>query len=185
MSTSSITIGVVGHASVEKEMDIHCKHMLINHIFELQQKYSETIKILVAFSIDVSLNKSIIQVAQELGMVYSILLPVEKRVYMENIPLEMLDDFHKVCDNAASVQSVRLYPGISLKTYFHYGMDQRYQNFVCQKIICEESDEMIALWDGIVDYKIGSVSDAIRIRQKEFSKPVSIIFKLQNVPEPK
>lgn len=177
MSTSNIIIGIVGHQTVESEMNVSCKHKVSNHLYDLRKRYDETMILLVPFSADFVLNKWIVNVAQEMGIKYAILLPVDRQAYVENIPLQNRDEFTQLCDDAVYVHSVGLYPGISLKTYFLYDMDQRYQNFVCQKVIGEKADEMIALWDGVVDYKIGSVSDAIYIRQKHFSKSTTILAK--------
>ncbi len=177
MPTSNILIGIIGHQTLESEINVSCKHKVANHLYDLRKRYDETMMLLVPFSIDFNLNKWVIKVAQELGIMYAIILPVDRQAYTENIPLQNRDEFAQLCDDAAYVHSVRLYPGISLKTYFLYGMDQRYQNFVCQKVIGEKADEMIAVWDGVVDYKIGSVSDAIYIRQKHFSKSTTILAK--------
>lgn len=176
MSSFNIIIGIVGHQSIEQEMNLSSRDKVTNHLSGLRKKHSDSMMLLVPFSFDFESNMRIIKIAQELDIGYAIILPVDKEAYMGNIHIEMRDEFIHICESAEYVQNVRLYPGISLKTYFLYDMDKRYQNFVCQKAICEKSNEILALWDGVIDYKIGSVSDAIRIRKKEFSKPITTIF---------
>jgi len=156
-----IVFGVTGHRDLRDE-DIPKLEERVRTLFkEYQTKYPHT-ELIVISALAEGADMLVARVAKELGVTLHVLLPYQEEEY--------LDSFMDREANEAEFQRLKAYASkVEVNSCVHtYGAESCYQQL--GEKIADDSNILLALWDGVDNGKSGGTSAIVKYQREGFKE---------------
>jgi len=176
-----IKVGVTGHRDLQKSCINHYSKQLNKLLKELKQEYKD---ILVLSSLADGADRLVVFEAIKLNIPYKVILPMQKSLYMKDFSKESKDEFLKLIHLAQDVLILPLHQDTKthkqISEYNHY-RDLQYE--LSGKYISDNSDILIALWDGKYIGLIGGTSEIVKyhLKKKDFKMYVLYVSREKDI----
>ena len=148
-----IKIGVIGHRDLDKRFIKEYKKQVFKKLDELKQKYHEVI--LLSPLAD-GADRLVVYEARKLDIKYIAVLPMQKEIYKDDFDTTSKLEFEKLLKNAEHILTIS-----HTKPFIR---DRQYE--LVGQYISENSDILIALWDGKYNNLQGGTSEIIKYHLK-------------------
>lgn len=148
-----IKIGITGHRVLDKRFLKKYKKQVFKKLNELKQKYHEVI--LLSALAD-GADRLIVYEAIKLNIKFIAVLPMQKELYQEDFDSTSKLEFDTLLKNAKSILTIS-----HAKPFIR---DRQYE--LVGQYISENSDILIALWDGKYNNLQGGTSEIIKYHLK-------------------
>lgn len=168
-----VTVGITGHRDLLESKTTEYKRQIKQNLEFLQDSVKKPLMIVSPLADGA--DRLMVEVAVELNLLYSVLLPMQKRLYIKDFDDSSHREFQAMIDDAYEVDEVELYYGNTVESISEYGTDRDFQYWFLGKVMAEECDELIALWKEDEPIKIGGTSHVVHMRRDVFEKPLHII----------
>jgi len=152
--------GVTGHRDLRDE-DVYKLEESVRSLFvRYQHKYPHT-EIIVISALAEGADMLVARVAMELGLTLHVLLPYEEKEYLNSFDdPDNSEMFHKLKEYASRVEV-----NACVKTH---GYETCYQ--LLGERIADESNILLALWDGVNNGKAGGTSAIVKYQRTGFEE---------------
>lgn len=148
-----IKIGITGHRVLDKRFLKKYKKQVFKKLDELKQKHNEVI----LFSpLADGADRLIVYEAMKLDIKYIAVLPMQKELYQDDFDSTSELEFDKLLKNAEHILTIS-----HTKPFIR---DRQYE--LAGRYISENSDILIALWDGKYNNLQGGTSEIIKYHLK-------------------
>ena len=148
-----IKIGIAGHRNLNKRFIKKYKKQVFKKLDELKQKHNEVI----LFSpLADGADRLIVYEAMKLGIKYIAVLPMQKELYQEDFDSTSKLEFDKLLKNAEHILTIS-----HTKPFIR---DRQYE--LVGQYISENSDILIALWDGRYNNLQGGTGEIVKYHIK-------------------
>lgn len=148
-----IKIGITGHRDLDKRFIKEYKKQVFQKLNELKQKHSEVI--LLSPLAD-GADRLVIYEAMKLGIKYIAVLPMQKELYKDDFDDTSNLEFDKLLKNAVRILTIS-----HTKPFIR---DRQYE--LVGQYISENSDILIALWDGKYNNLQGGTGEIVKYHIK-------------------
>lgn len=156
------TVGITGHRDLlESETGIY-KEQIKTYLNQLQQKVDKAL-LLVSPLAD-GADRLFIEAGKELNIDYISVLPMPIHMYADDFSLTSLEEFNTLLIGAREYEVCDFANDNNEENCKNYGenRDNQYLEVGHQIASC---DDMVTLWDGIDNGKIGGTADIISYRK--------------------
>lgn len=172
-SKGYMTVGITGHRDLLVSKKTEYKQQIKQSLEFLQNSVKKPLMIISPLADGA--DRLMVEVASELNLLYSVLLPMQKRLYVKDFDDSSHREFQAMIEDAYAVDEVELYYGNTEESILEYGTDRDFQYWLLGKVLAEECDELIAVWKEDEPIKIGGTSHVVHMRRDVFEKPLQII----------
>ncbi len=175
---NKITISITGHRDLYKKDIKKYKLQIKEFIKEIQIQKREPLMILTPLADGA--DRLIVYVAMEMGLDYSVVLPMDRELYIKDFSQSSLMEFDYLISKSLAIEIMPLYWDNTLKSIQKYGIDRDYQYSEMGRVLAKTSDYMIALWDRIDNQKWGGTAHIVDMRLNQYKKSIFIIDVLRD-----
>jgi hypothetical protein len=163
------TVGITGHRDLIDDEIPTLKAEIKKTLLEL--KNSSDKELILVSPLAEGADQIFIEAGLELNLRYKVLLPMPKNLYLKDFDtFQKKSKFNSLLFGADDFEVVQLVENNSFENISEYGKNRDLQYLEVGKEIALKSDNLITLWDGIDNQKIGGTANIINIR-KELKLP--------------
>lgn len=156
-----IKIGITGHIGLDKRFIKKYKKQVFKKLYELKQKYHELI--LLSALAD-GADRLVVYEAMKLNIKFIAILPMQKEQYQEDFDGTSKLEFNTLLKNAEYILTIS-----HTKPYIR---DRQYE--LVGQYISENSDILIALWDGKYNNLQGGTGKIVKYHSNQNKKLIHI-----------
>lgn len=158
------TVGITGHRDIRVDKLEEYKEEIKAILQEIKTKTEK--KLLLVSPLADGADRLFIDAGKELGFEYIVVLPMPINIYAKDFSAQSLVDFNGYLVEALRYEVIELVEGNTLSSISSYGFKRDLQYQAVGRLITECSD-MIALWDGIENNKMGGTADIVSYRKAQ------------------
>lgn len=161
------TVAVTGHRDLLEDEIEQYKREIKNYLTGLKSVVNKPI--LLVSPIADGADRLFIEVGSELGFQYEVIIPMPVHLYTKDFSESSLVEFNSLLIHAKQYGSIDIVDGKTENDISEYGEARDQQYFAVGKFLAENCDELVALWDGEYNQKVGGTADVVTYR-KELGK---------------
>jgi len=167
------TIGGIGHRDPSSQYRENYKQEIAKYLEEIRSKTKQ--KPIVITPIADGADRLLVEVAIEMGIEYAVLLPMPVELYLMDFNEVSKEVFENLIADATAIATVDLCNDNTIESISDYGKPRDLQYREAGKVLAQQCDELIALWDGEVNNLLGGTADIIDLRQRIYGKKVRVV----------
>ena len=167
------TIAITGHRDLHPKHRAKYKSQIKAYIEEIGAKTTQALQIITPLA--EGADRLMAEAAIEMGIAYVVWLPMDRELYNRDFDDASLAEFDHLIVQSHSVETMPLYWDNTLESIAEYGVDRDYQYAQLGRKMAEDADEMIALWDGVENYRFGGTAHVVSMRRDDYRRSLCII----------
>ncbi len=167
------TIGGIGHRDPSSKHTESYKQEIAKHLSEIRSNTKA--KPAVITPIADGADRLLVEVAKEMGIEYAVLLPMSVELYLMDFDEVSKEVFENLLADATAIATVDLCNDNTLESIADYGKPRDLQYREAGRVLAQQCDELIALWDGEVNNLLGGTADIIDLRERVYGKGVRVV----------
>ena len=148
-----IKVGITGHRNLDKRFIKEYKEKVSKKLHELKQKYTE---IILFSALADGADRLVVYEAMKLDIKYIAILPMKKDLYIDDFDTTSKLEFEKLLDKADNIETSPLIQPFNRNIQYE----------LVGQYISENSDILIALWDGEYNNFKGGTSEIVKYHLK-------------------
>jgi len=162
-----LVVAVTGHRDLVPDEIPIIRSRVRDCLFSLRYEYPSRI-IMVMTGLAEGADRLVAEEALALGMPISVVLPMPRRLYIEDFETdESRMEFARLCDAAADVFELPLAPGSTEQSIDEQGPGRSRQYAQLGVFICAHCHILMALWDGKDSDQLGGTSQVVHFHHSD------------------
>lgn len=146
-----LKIGITGHRELRKEKITQYKLEVLKQLKILKQQYS---KVIIYSSLADGADRLVVHEAIKENIDFIAILPMKKSIYLEDFDCDSKHEFEELIQKAKQIIVMDIPIDISFNKDIQYELASKY--------ISDNSDILLALWDGTYNGLEGGTSETVK-----------------------
>jgi hypothetical protein len=159
-------VAVTGHRDLVPEELPILRSRVRDCLFSLRYEYPSRIVVVMSSLAD-GADRVVAEEALSLGMPLSVVLPMPRPIYEEDFTPESLEQFSRLCDQAAEIFELPLTPGSTARAVAEEGPARTRQYAQIGVFLSAHCHVLLALWDGKESELLGGTASTIRFHHHD------------------
>ncbi len=157
-------IGISGHRDLLHSHMEENLTILKGHLLKLKREHSDK-ELIVLTPLADGADRLIAKVASELNIVYDVILPMPKELYINDFSKDSKKEFDYFLNQAQTIKTIKLYAANTLDLISKSSIHRSFQYRQMGRRIVDLADEMIIISDGVKNDKMGGTEDIAEYAQ--------------------
>jgi len=153
MRNSVFSVGVTGHRNLKESCIEHYKREIHDLLVQLKDQYKD---LYVLSALSDGADRLVVEESIKLQIPFCAILPLELEDYSDDFDPFSKQDFYGLLEQAENIVITKKAVSIEQASQ----RDLQYK--ACGQEICDESDVLISLWDGVSSNLMGGTSETLR-----------------------
>lgn len=166
-------IGISGHINLKKDKIKFYEKLIRDYLLDKKRIYND--KLVLITPLAEGADAITAKIAYELGIKYEALFPLPTKLYVMNFNFSYRKDFDELVSKASKVSSLDEMDIKDESVEKSYTKYYAYHYDLLGKNLVNNCDEILILWDGIYNAKIGGTSEVVKYL-KECNKKAFFIL---------